>query len=330
MKLRRHALKTLSMLGAGALLALSGSQALAQAFPTKPVRITTPFPAGSGPDAAMRVLGEHLGRKWGQAVVIDNKPGGNGFVAMAAFKQGPADGYNLVMLDSNHTTTHPHTFSKLPYDVQKDLQPVGMILRTPFFMAVAADSPHKTAADIVAAAKAKPDAVTYGSWFLGSPGHIGALRLQVLKDISMTHIPYKDFGMLYTAVATKEVDWALGSAASAGPLERSGKIKFLALAAAQRDPLYPDVPATAELPGLKGFEVSAWAGVFAPRGTPAAVRDRIAADIAQALTKPDVVERYRKFGYEAPKLTPAAFGRLMQAETKTWGEVIKASNLKLD
>lgn len=326
MTTRRELLAQMAAAGAAA---LAPALARAEDFPGKPVRILTPFPAGSGPDAAMRVLAEQLSRKWSQPVVIDNRPGGNGFIAMAAFKSA-ADAHTLVLLDSNHTTTHPHTFSRLPYDVEKDLLPIGMILRTPFFVVVAADSPYKSVEDIVAAAKARPGAVNYGSWFQGSPGHIGALQLQSLRGVKMTHVPYRDFGQLYTAVATKEVDWALGSAASAGPMERTGRIRFLALAAPARDPLYPNVPATAELPELRHFDVSAWCGLFAPAGTSPAVVERIAADLQAAIKAPEVVERYRTFGYEAPPLSPVAYRQLIRNETAAWSGVIKSANLKLD
>jgi tripartite-type tricarboxylate transporter receptor subunit TctC len=320
---------TMKLVSAGA-LAYAGLGAHAQPSAAGPLRVITPFPAGSGPDAALRVLAEHLGRKWRQPVIVDNKPGGNGFIAMAAFKSAPPDQPTLLMADSNHTTTHPHTFARLPYDVQKDLRPVGMILRTPFFVAVAADSPFRDLQSIVAAAKSRPGGVTYGSWFIGSPGHIGALRLQALSGISMLHVPFKDFGQLYAAVASREVDWALGSVASAGALEKAGKLRFIALAAAHRDPLYPNVPAAAELPGLSGFEVSAWAGLFATPATPPSVVDRFAADLREALDKPEVTERWRTFGYEAPRLSAAQFGQLIKTETDAWAGVIRAANLKLD
>ncbi|HEX2546082.1 MAG TPA: tripartite tricarboxylate transporter substrate-binding protein, partial [Ramlibacter sp.] len=135
---RRDALKGLAATG----FALAGVNAGAQAFPNRPVRVFTPFPAGSGPDAALRVVAEQLGRKWSQPVVIDNRPGGNGFIAISAFKAAPADQHALLMIDSNHATTHPNTFAKLPYDVEKDFHPVGILLRTPFFVAVAIDSPY--------------------------------------------------------------------------------------------------------------------------------------------------------------------------------------------
>ncbi|RSZ30809.1 tripartite tricarboxylate transporter substrate binding protein [Variovorax beijingensis] len=314
----------------GGAVALAGLPVQAQPLMTKPVRVVTPFPAGSGPDAALRVVGETLARKWGQPVVVDNRPGGNGFIAITTFKNAPPDHHTLLLIDSNHATTHPHTFARLPYDVEKDLQPVGMILRTPFFVAVAPDSPMRGVEDIVAAAKAKPDAVTYGSWFMGSPGHIGALQLQVLRGIRMTHVPYRDFGQLYAAVATKEVDWALGSIASAGALERAGKLRFIALAAPRRDPSYPNVPATSELSNLREFDVSAWAGLFAARSTPAPVVEQLVADLRDALDRSDVVERYRTFGYEAPRLAPEAYSQLIRRETTAWGQIIRTANLKLD
>jgi tripartite-type tricarboxylate transporter receptor subunit TctC len=327
---RRQALRTLAGCSAVALSPLLAGRAFGQAFPGKPVRVTTPFSAGSGPDAALRLVGEHLARKWGQPVIVDNKPGGGGFIAVSQFKQGGTDGHDLVQLDSNHITTHPHTYKKLPYNVETDLAPVGMILRTPFFVVVAADSPVKTLDDLVARAKARPDGMFYGSWFVGSPGHIGALRLQAMTGTKMTHVAFRDFGALYAAVATREVDWALGSTASAGPLEKAGRLRFIALAAASRDPQYPSVPATSESPSLRGFEVSAWAGLFAPKSAPADVRARIAADIAEVLASPAVVERYRTLGYEAPRLSVAAFNDLIRRETSSWKDVIAAANLTLD
>ena len=324
---RRSALQAMVAASVGS--ALPWGTALAQSFPSKPVRVITPFPAGAGPDAAMRMIGEQVGKKWGQPLVIDNRPGGNGFIGITAFKNA-ADPHTMLLIDGGQATVHPLTYSHLPYDVQKDLQPVGMLLRTPFFIAVAADSPYRSLEDIVTAAKARPDSVTYGSWFIGSPGHIGALRLEALRGIKMRHVPYKDFGQLYAAVASKEVDWALGSVASAGGMERGGKLRFIAVAAPQRDPIYPNVPATGELPQLQNFEVSGWAGLFASSTMPAATVNKLAADLREALDKPELVERYKTMGYESPRLSPAEFAQLIQRETKGWESVIRSANLKFD
>jgi tripartite-type tricarboxylate transporter receptor subunit TctC len=316
--------------GAATTLGLKPRRSLAQTFPTKQVRLITPFPPGAGPDAALRVLSDQLSRKWQQPVVVDNRPGGNGFIAVSAFKQGSADGYDLVELDNSHITTHPHVFRNLPYTVAADFTPLAMILRTWFFVAVAADGPYKTIDDIVAAAKANPGKVNYGSWFIGSPGHLGALRLQELTGTEMIHVPYRDFGQLYTAVANKELDWALGSAASAGSMERSGRIRFIAFAAPQRDKLYPDVPCTAELPRLQAYRVQGWVGLFAARSAPKAVCERVAADLSGALKTPTVQERYAALGFEAPDIALDAFGNLIQRETEAWAGIIKAAAVRLD
>ena len=327
MTTRRATIQRLGALGMTALAPSWIRAAAAQTVVSRPVRLMTPFPPGSGPDVALRIVAEQMAKSAGEPLVVENKSGGNGFIAVAAFKNGSLDGHDLIELDNTHVTTHPHTFAKLPYDVQKDFAPLAMILRTSFFVVVGADSPFKSIDDIVSAAKARR--VTYGSWFVGSPGHLGALRLQSMKGIEMTHVPYRDFGQLYAAVATGEVDWALGSIASAGGFERAGKLRFLAIAAPTRDPLYPNVPATAEFASVRGYEVSGWAGLFGPGAMPTATRDRLAGEIIDALAAPEVVERYRTLGYEAPKLNPDEFAQLIRRETAGWAEVIRVAHLTL-
>jgi tripartite-type tricarboxylate transporter receptor subunit TctC len=330
MKTRRSTLRALGSLSVAALLPATRTSFAQANFPTRPVRVITPFPPGAGPDAALRILSEQLAKKWNQAVVVENKPGGNGFIAVNAFKQASADGHDLIQLDNSHTTTHPTTFSKLPYDVERDFAPLAMMLRTSFFVAVSAQSAWKTIDDLIEAARASPGRITYGSWFIGSPGHLGALRLASMQKLQMTHVPYKDFGQLYSAVASKEVDWALGSNASAGNFERGGKLRFIAVAAAAREAQYPNVPATAEIASVKGFEVSGWAGLFAPRAIAAPLRDRLAADITDALATREVSDKLRGIGFEIPRLTPDAFSELIRRETVAWAAQIREANLRLD
>ena len=331
MQTRREFLKLTSALVGGVLAARYVTPAFGQSdFPAHLVRVTTPFPVGAGPDTALRLVCEQLSQKWGHPVIVDNKPGGNGFVAVAAFKKGSPDAYNLLQLDSQHCTTHPHMFSKPPYDMEHDFTPLRMILRTPFFVAVSASSPYKTVDDLVAAARKRPGEVKYGSWFVGSPGHIGALLLQSTAGVEMTHVPYRDFGQLYTAVANNDVDWALGSVASAGGFEQGGKLRFIAVAAPRRDPLYPNVPATAELAHLTAFQISGWTGIFAPKGIGDALRDRLSRDMADALAAANVVERYRVLGLEAPPLDAVGFAELIRRETIAWSDLIHKVGLKLD
>ena len=160
-------LKNLATIALGALIA---GQALAQAFPSKPVRILTPFPVGSGPEGVVRLLADKLSRTWGQPVVVENKPGGNGFIAIDAFKRGTSDGHDLIQLDNVHLSAYPHLFKKLPYDAQKDFEPLLPLFKTYFFFAVANDSKYKTVGDIIADAKANPGKLNYGSWSVGNPG----------------------------------------------------------------------------------------------------------------------------------------------------------------
>ncbi len=309
---------------------LSAIPASAQNFPIKPVKITTPSSAGSGPDAALRALGDLLSKKWGQPVIIDNKPGGNGFIATGAFKQAHPDGHELIAPDSSHITTHPTTFSKLPYDPVKDFEPIRPILLTDFYVVVAKDSPWNSLADIVTAAKANPGKLTYGSWFVGSPGHLGALRLESLTGITMTHVPYKEMPQLFTGVANKEVDWSLGSLASAGPMEKAGKVKFIGVGAKKRSDFLPDVPAADESPVTKGFESNAWVGLFAPPGTPKAIKEKISVDVREALNSPMMVDRYRTLGYELMDLGPDQYAERIRQDTAVWKKVIQEAGLKLD
>ena len=312
------------------IFSMTAAAANAQSFPTKPVRILTPSSVGSGPDVALRAIAEQLGKKWGQPVIVDNRPGGNGFVATGLFKQAKPDGYELIAPDSSHIATHPHTFRKLPYDPQKDFEPIRPILNTAFFVVVGANSPYKTLGDIIQAAREQPGRVTYGSWFVGSPGHLGGLRLQSLKGIEMLHVPFKDMGQLMTAVAAGEVGWTLGSDASAGPLEKAGKLRYLAIAAPARSPIHPQVPSVDESPDTKGYDVQAWVGLFAPPGTPEAIKQRISDDVAAVLKSPQIVERYRLLGYENPDLDPRQFAARIQRDTDAWGAVIKQAGLRLD
>ena len=320
-----------ALLGAAALaVAALATPASAQQFPVKPVKVITPFPAGSGPDAALRIVGDKLGRAWGQQVIVENRPGANGFIAIEAAKKAAADGYTLVQMDSAQLTTHPYLYQKLPYDPVADFEPVSPLFRNYFFVVVPAGTAWKSMADLVAAAKRKPGDVTYGSWFIGSPGHLGAALLEAGTGTQMTHVPFKEMTQLYTAVGNNDVAWAFGSVASAGPSYRAGKVKFLAAAAPARIAGYPDIPTVAEAGGPAGFEVKAWTAVFAPRGTPKALTARLNADVAKALAKPDVRERFAAFGCEPLPVASGEMAKLLDAESRRYAEIIKRSKISLD
>lgn len=317
-------------LAAMAWLVACASPVWAQSWPSKPVRIVTAASAGSGPDVSLRLIAEQLSKKWGQSVVVDNRPGGNGVVAYNAFRGSAADGHDLIHLDSTMLTSNVHLYSKLPYDPQKDFDPIRPTLQTDFFVVVSKDSPYNTIDDIVAAARAKPDGLNYGSWGQGSPGHLGALRLQATTGTRMQHVPYKEMPQLFASVATGEVQWAMGSMASAGPMEKAGRVRFIGVAAPQASPYYPSAPGMSASSTAKEFVSNAWFAVFAPKGTSKNVRDKIASDMTEAMATPELTERYKTLGYNRFDIKPDDFAQYIQKETQIWGKIINDAKLKLD
>ena len=316
---------------AASLLALGTSaQAQATDWPTKSVRITTPFPAGAGPDAALRVLAEKLQKRWGKPVVVENKPGANGFIAIDGFKRATPDGHELIQLDNSHLVAYPHLFKKLPYDPVKDFEQVAPLFRTYFFVGVAANSPYKTVGDIIADAKAHPGKLNYGSWSVGNPVHLGSALLEAMTGTEMQHVIYKETSMLYTAVATGEMNWSLGSLATAGALQKAGKIRFIAVTAPKRHPAFPDVPTVAESGGPAGYEMTGWTTLATPPGLPKAVAEKIQKDVEAALAEPDMAQRFAAFGYEAFPVTREQFRAFISAESAKYADVVKRAKASLD
>lgn len=309
---------------------LWASSARAQTFPTKPVRSVAPYSPGSGPDAVMRILGEKLSRTWGQQLVIDNKPGGNGFIAIGDAKRAAPDGYTVMQVDNTHMALQPHLFKQLPYDPLKDFEPVAPLYTTNFFIVVAADSPWKDVSDLVKAAKAAPTEVTYGSWGNGSVAHVGAAMLEAATGTQMTHIPYKEMGQVYSSVASGDIKWAFGTAATAGPMYQAKKVKFIALAAPKRLPGYADVPTVGEAGGPAPFEVQAWVGLFAPAGTPKAAIEKIHADVAKVLEAPDVRDRLATFGFLPYIGSPSELTKAIERDSRKFGDVVKQAKIALD
>lgn len=327
MKFRQH-LITCAALTAS--LALPFQFSHAQTFPNKPVKLITPFPVGSGPEGVLRLVAEKLSKKWGQPVLVENKPGGNGFIAIEQFKRAPADGYELIQLDNVHLTAYPHLFKKLPYDAKKDFEPITPLFKAFFFVTVATDSKYKRVSDIIADAKANPSKLNYGSWSVGNPVHLGSARLEVATGTDMQHVIYKETSQLYTSVATNELSFALGSSATAGPLYRAGKLRYLAIAAPQRLQAFPDVPTLAESGGPANFEVSGWTAMAAPAGTPKAVVDKLQKDIESVLAEQEIKDKYVSFGYVPFNVTRDQFGKYIQAESTSFSDVIAKTKAALD
>ncbi len=321
---------SLGLATSGSVHAQTPVQTPAPAFPAKPVRITTPFPVGSGPEGVLRLVADKLSKRWGQPVVVENKPGANGFIAIEQFKNGAADGHDLIQLDGVHLTAYPHLFKRLPYDSASDFEPLYPLFKTYFFMTTAVDSKYKRVSDVIADARAQPGKLNYGSWSVGNPVHLGSALLETVTGTQMQHVIYKETSQLYTAVATGELAFALGTSATAGPLYRAGKLKFLAVAAPRRIAGYPDVPTFAEAGGPKDFEVSGWTTIAAPKNLPRAVSEKITRDIAAVLAEPEFKDKYQSFGYEMFPATREQFAQYIRAESVKQAEVIRKAKAQLD
>ena len=302
----------------------------AQQFPTKPVRIINPFPVGGGPDGVSRLVADKLSRAWGQPVTVENRPGGNGFIAIDAWKRGAQDGTDLLVLDNVHLAAYPALFKKLPYDAAKDFNVLLPLFRTHFFFTVAVNSPYKSVGDLIADAKANPGKLNYGSWSVGNPVHLGSELFESMTGTQMEHIIFKETTQLYTSVSTGDINFALGSAATAGPLYRAGKLRLLAFAAPKRSADFPDVPTVAESGGPKDFAVTGWNAIAVPPGLPADVAEKIRRDIEQALTGTDVTDKFKAFGYEPFPTTRAQFDTFVKDEAQRFGDVIRKANISID
>ncbi|MDM0117836.1 tripartite tricarboxylate transporter substrate binding protein [Variovorax sp. J22R133] len=319
-------------LGAGllCLAAAFATPAPAQGYPVKPVRAVMPYSAGSGPDAVMRSVGDKLGREWGQQVLVDNKPGANSWLALGEIKRAASDGHTLLVVDAMPMTLQPHLYKQLPFDPAKDFEPVATLYSTHFFIVVGANSPWKSLADLMAAAKVKKQQLSYGSWGIGSVAHVGTAQLEAATGLQMMHVPFKELPQLYTAVATGDVDWAFGSAATVDALYRAGKLRLLAYAGQKRLAGYESVPTVTEAGGPAGFELRTWVALYAPRGTPKPVVDRIGGSVARVLIDPEVRARFAGFGFEPWISSPAEIVRVAADDTRRFAEIVKRASISLD
>ena len=312
-------------------LALSvAAHAQAQTVTSAPSRITSAFPTGSGPDVVTRLLAEKLAAQWKQPVIVDAKPGGAGVLAINAMKRLAPTGNELVVVDVGNLSINPLIFKNLGYDPEKELVPVALVYKTAFFVTVGADSKIKSIRDLVAEAAKPGSKLSYGSNAVGGPIHLGSARLETALGTEMLHVPYKETSQLYAAVSTGEVSWAYGSIASAGPLLRGNRLRFLAVADRARSPALPEVPTLEEAGGPKGLDALTWVAIMAPAGTPPAVVEEINKAVNDALAKPDVKDKMAAFGFIASPLSAAQVGELMRGDSARYAEVLKRVKVSID
>ncbi|HEX5388482.1 MAG TPA: tripartite tricarboxylate transporter substrate binding protein [Burkholderiaceae bacterium] len=306
------------------------AQAQTTDFPSKPVTMVTAFAVGSGPDAVLRLVAQKLSVTWKQSVTVDNRPGGGGFVAIEAARRAAADGHTLLQLDSEHLSALPHLYKQRNFVTLKTFDPVAPLFRTPFLVAVSAQSPWKNVGDLIAAAKAKPESVSFGSWGVGSPGHLGGEWLDMAAGVRMNHAAYKEVSQLFPSVASGDVQWSFASIPSSQGVYKAGKIKYLAVAAPKRIPQMPDVPTIAEAGGPAEIDVNSFVVLLAPKGAPTNVRAKLHEDVLKVLADPDVKERFNSFAFEPLNWSVDEILRQAEIKSSRYQTLITKAKITLD
>ncbi len=325
MLLRRHIL-TLAALAC----ALGAPAVQAQgAYPSKPIRMIVPFPPGGGTDILARLVSSKLteANKW--TVVADNKPGAGGTIGITEAVKAAPTGYDIVMGQKDNLVIGPWLYKNLPWDPTKDLTAVAHVAYTPVVIATSASSRFKTLADVVAAAKAAPGTITYGSPGNGTSIHLAGDLFEKAAGIKLSHVPYKGSNPALMDALAGNVDLLVSSLPSAMGQIKAGKLHPLAVTSAKRSSSLPDVPTVAES-GFKGFDVSTWYGVFAPAGTPAAVVKTLNAEVNKLLATADVKAAINAQGAEPQAMTPEQFSTLLKTEYQQWKGIVEASGAKIE
>lgn len=311
-------------------LALAAFGAQAQTYPSRVVKIVSPFPTGISPDTALRLVADRLSKAWGHQVIVEARPGANGFIAIGAAKRAAPDGHELLFVSNSHLTINPHVFKDLPYDPQQDFIPLSLVYRAPFFVVVSTSGPYKTIGDLISAARAYPERVTYSTPYVGSPPHLGGALLATLTDTKMLAVHYKEGPAMYTAVANGDIAFSVATTGSAAPLVRAGKLRYLLIAAPKRLASQPDVPTSAEAGGPAGYEVESWTGILAPRGTPPELVTRLSSDIAAAIRDATLGERYRNLGLEPVASSGAEMSELIRDTLRRNGDIVQRAGIRAD
>ncbi len=303
------------------------AQSPAARFPDKPVRIVVGYSPGGLPDTVARVIAQRLGEKWGQQVIVDNKPGANTVVAADFVIKSPADGYTLLVTDGSTVAINPYIYAKLSYDPFSDLTPISLAARAPLFLAAHPSVPAATIQEFVALAKSKPGAMSYGSSGIGSTHHLSMESFKASTGIDLVHVPYKGTGQSVPALIGGQVAVLFSAYPSLAGYVKQGQVKLLAVNSEKRSGLAPDVPTIAETV-VPGFDFAPTIGVFGPPGMSPELVARISADVAEVVKNPATVEHFAKIGIESVGGSAAEYAALLRADYERYGRAVKAAGLK--
>jgi tripartite-type tricarboxylate transporter receptor subunit TctC len=320
-------MREIALLLVGASLVLASIDA--PAYPTKPIRLLVSGAPGTPPDTLARIVAEPLAAALGKAVLVENRPGASGVLAMSTLARAAPDGYTLATIGLPQIVA-PGLMAEMPYDTVRDFAPVTQLTWSANVLVVHEASPLKSVADFVARAKARPGGLTYASGGNGTPSHLASELLKRHAGIDVRHVPYKGISAGLAAVMGEQVDIAFAGIATALPLVRSGRLRALATAGAQRLPALPDVPTIAEV-GFPGFQQNEWYGVVAPAGTPPEVIARLVAELARSVAQPEVQARLTHVGlYPVEKSGPEALGALIRMELPRWRAIVREAGIKAE
>jgi len=321
--IRRRTLQSIAAFGLAPALAFAQD-----AWPSKPIKIIVPFAAGGTSDALARLLGQKLQDVLKQTVIVENRGGAGGVIGADAAAKSPADGYTLLLGTIASHAINPALQPKMPYDAAKDFAPVFFVGNIANVLLVGAQQPMKNVKELIAAAKAKPGTIAFGTPGAGSSQHLSGEKFRLDAGVDLIHVPYKGSGPSVQDLIAGQIPISFDTALTALPFITSGKIRALAVTTAKRAKVLPDVPTLAES-GLKGFDVASWQAIFAPAGTPPAIVKRLNDELTKIVAQTEVAARLYTMGVENVPMTPAQFGDFQRAEMVKWAKIVKDGNVKI-
>lgn len=323
---RRPLLATLAF---AALAAASPGLMAQDAWPSRPIRIVVPFAAGGTSDVLARLLGQKLQEQLKQTVIVENKAGAGGVIGADVVAKSPPDGYTFLLGTISSNAINPALQPKMPYDAGRDFAPVFFIGNVANVLLVGAAQPYQNVKDLIAAAKAKPGTIAYGTAGTGSSQHLSGVKFSLDAGIDLVHVPYKGSGPSMQDLIAGQIPMSFETALVALPQINAGKVRALAVTPGKRAKVLPDTPTLAES-GLKGFDVASWQALFAPAGTPKAIVDRLNAELTKIVAETQVAARLYTMGVENVPMTPAQFADFNRAELAKWAKIVKDGNVKPD
>ena len=320
-------MKTLAAILVGVFSMVLGVTAPAQNYPSKPIRIIVPYPPGGTSDILTRMIGQKLTEAWGQSILADSRPGAAGIIGVELTARAPADGYTLVLMDVGNLTIMPSVFRKLPFDMVRDLAPVGMVSYSPHLLSAHPAVPANNVKELIALAKKQPGKLNYATG-LGTAPHFAGMLFEQRAGIKWTDVPGKGGQQSMLQVLTGECDVLFLGILQSIAHVKSGKAKALAISSEKRDPSLPNVPTVGETPGLEGFVTGSWQGILAPAKTPPDIVAKVYAEVNRIMSLPDMKEKLASQGTAPLLMNPAEFGKWLVEQRDRWAKLVKDTGFK--